>query len=87
MIDCLVRREELLRGGTFDDDILLTLVSDVKDIKDLSSKQKENVRNQCLYLRNSYELAIQHMNKITWKKCCKLAIDELEDDGIIFCEK
>jgi len=63
---------------------LLSLVSDIKDINELSSKQKENIRNQCLYLRKSYELAIQHMNKLTLKECCKLAIDELMDDGINF---
>ena len=77
MIDCLVRREESMRGGTFDDNILLTLVSDVEDINELSSKQKKNIRNQYLYLRKSYELVIQHMNKPTWKECCKLAIDEI----------
>ena len=84
VVSCLIRREELLRGATFDDDILLSLVSDIKDINELTSKQKENIRNQCLYLRKSYELAIQHMNKLTWKECCKLAIDELGDDGIYF---
>ena len=77
VISCLIRREELLRGATFDDDILLSLLSDIKDTNELTSKQKENIRNQCLYLRKSYELAIQHMNKLTWKECCKLAIDEL----------
>ena len=44
---------------------------------ELSSKRKENKRNRCLYLRKSYESAIQHMNKLTWKEYCKLAIDEL----------
>ena len=24
------------------------------------------------------------MNKVTWKECCKLAIDELGDDGNSF---
>ena len=33
VIYCLVRREELLCGGTFDDDILLILVSDLKILR------------------------------------------------------
>ena len=45
VINCFIRREELLRGGTFDDDIVLSLVSEIKDINELSSKQKENIRN------------------------------------------
>lgn len=40
----LVIEETILRGGTSGDDILLNLVSDVNDIKDLNSKQKENIR-------------------------------------------
>ena len=31
VINFVIRREELLRRGTFDDDILLSLVSDIKD--------------------------------------------------------
>ena len=54
----LVRRELLLRGGTYDDDILLTLVSNINYIKEVSMKQKQNTRNQYLHLQKSYELAI-----------------------------
>ena len=76
VIHCLIRREELLRRCTCDNDILLSLVSDITDISEISSKQKKNIRQKCLHLRKSYELAGQHINRLTWKECCTLAIDE-----------
>ena len=40
--------------------------------------------HQCLYLRKSYEIAVQSMNILTWEKCIKLAINELADCGIFY---
>ena len=84
--DCLIMRENVLCSGMLGDDVLCTLVSDVESINDFNSKQKESIRKKCLYLRKSYEIALQYMNKLTWKKCCQLAIDELEDDGIYYAK-
>ena len=40
------------------------------------------MRQQCLYLRKSYEISVQRMNTSMWEDCIKLAIDELADCGI-----
>ena len=41
---------------------------------DLTTKQKEKLRMQCLYLKNAYELAVQYMYDLKWKDICDLAI-------------
>lgn len=42
----------------------------------------EKLRHQCLYLRQAYEVALQFMNKKTWKECCMRAIEELASVGV-----
>ena len=41
------------------------------------------MRQQCLYLRKSYEIVVQRMNLSTWEECICIAINELEDCGIV----
>ena len=59
ILGCLKRRNSLLLDATRNDDALLTVIDGVSSLSDLSVKQKEYVRVQCMYLRKSYELAIQ----------------------------
>ena len=82
--ECLVRRGELLLNASTDDDVLLGLLPDIDDISEATDKQKENVRLQCMYLRTAYYFAIQHMNEITWKECCRLAVEDLQGYGLTY---
>ena len=80
--ECLVRRVDLLLNAAMDDDVLLALLPEVKDLSEPSDKQKENIRLQCMYLRTAYTIALQYMNTITWKECCRRAIIEVDEYGI-----
>ena len=65
--ECLVRRTNLLLNATMDDDVMLALLPEIEDLSHASDKQKENIRLQCMYLRQAYLIALQNMNTITWK--------------------
>ena len=41
--ECLVRRVDLLLNAAMDDDVLLALLPEVKDLSEPSDKQKENI--------------------------------------------
>ena len=69
--------------ATVDDDTLMSLVDDNIDMDDLSSNQKQHLRYQCIYLRKSYEIALQYMNTYTWTQCINVALVELCDQGIV----
>ena len=79
---CLAKRFETLGEASYDDDILLQLLHDVKDTTILSNNQKNTLRHQCLYLKKAYEIALQCMNTITWQDCATKAIEMLADVGI-----
>ena len=51
VIGCLKRRNNLFLNATRNDVALLNIVDGVSNISDLSEKQKEHIRIQCLYLR------------------------------------
>ena len=78
---CLSRRIEVISLASYDDDTLLTLLPNVKDINEISSFQRQMLRQQCLYLYKSYEIAVQRINTSTWEECINLAIKELADCG------
>ena len=80
--DCLERRINLLRQASTDDDTLLSIISDVDDINELTNTQRKILRFQNIYLSKAYELALQHMNDLTWTKVTQLAVDELNDCGM-----
>ena len=42
------------------------------------------VRLKCMYLRTTYYFAVQHMNEITWKECCRLAVEDLQGYGLTY---
>ena len=84
VLNCLRRREEILLQACLSDEIMLELTSGSSPIDELSSKQKEHLRYQCLYLRKAYEIAIQFMSAKTWTECIIMAISELADIGIQF---
>lgn len=67
-----------------DDDVLVGLVQDIDNIANLTSKQQTFIRNKCLYIKKLHELALQHLNTLTWKECCSLCIVYLADTGIHF---
>ena len=77
VLGCLARRSELLTSASVDNNCLIDLVNDVTSISDLTSKQKESLRLQCIVLRQAYAVAVQNMNMKTWKQCCEQAIDEV----------
>ena len=81
-LDCLIRRVTLLANAVSDDDVLKHLINDSESFEIFSSKKKEWMRTICLYLKRSYENAIQYMNLKTWSSCVKLAIEELADIGV-----
>ena len=85
VVQCLVRRIELLSQAAVDDDVL-KLLSDTKDLGSLTNKGMTHLRMKFVYLRKSYELAIQYMNKKTWKECCKLCIQSFQDNGTQYCK-
>ena len=84
VLDCILRRENLLYLATTNDDMLILLVKDAPDdiVDTFSSTAKERMRYQCMYLRKAYEIAIQRMNVYNWLECCSLAVTELKDIGI-----
>ena len=53
-----------------------------KNINDIRSKQRENIRLHCMYLKKSYTCAVQFMNKLKWSQCCCLAINKIIDVGL-----
>ena len=65
VLHCLSRRIGILNFSFYDDETLLKLVSNVKDINDISTSQRNYLRHQCLYLRKSYKTAVQRMNTST----------------------
>jgi hypothetical protein len=50
----------------------------------LTAKQECCIVTHCLYLRKTYEIAVQCMNDWTWKECCAEAIKVLCDCGITY---
>ena len=54
------------------------MVAGLDTVSKLTTKQKEKLRIQCLYLKQAYEIAIQKMNGNTWSECCNMAIEEIE---------
>ena len=77
-----MRREEIVAHSIIDDDSLLVLVNNENRIIDISNKQRGYLQTKYLYLHKLYELALQHMDNITWKQRIVMAISELEDDAI-----
>ena len=51
----------------------------------MTNKCMTHLRMQFMYLRKAYELAIQFMNQKTWKQCCEICIEYLEDNGTRYC--
>ena len=64
VLECLAMRDAILLEAITDDNALLSIVVGIKDLNHISSKQRELVRYQCIYLRKSYEIAVQFMNKV-----------------------
>ena len=87
MLECLVGRDNLLNQASVDDDIMLSLFSEKCVVSDLTNNQRHTIHTQCMYLCKSYNVAIQHMNKLTWTTCIWLAIQELDDSGISLIKK
>ena len=77
VLECIERRIELLSDASLDDDVLIKLVANVDSNSFLTSKQREKLRTQCIYLKEVYEIAVNHMNNITWKECCAKSIDQV----------
>ena len=84
VVQCLVRRIELLGQAAMDDETL-KLVSNTSDISTITNKGMTHLRMKFVYLQKAYELAIQYMNKKTWKECCELCIQSCEDNGTTYC--
>jgi len=82
VIDCLHRRMQLLLDATTNDVVLLSIISGIDNLNELTTKQKENIRMQSLYLRNSYDNALSSMNQRTWAQCTSFAIEILSDTGL-----
>ena len=82
VVDCLLRRDQLLASAAFGNDKLMTIVQ-VDDTDKLTNKQLLNLRLDCLVLKKSYEISLQRIIKLTWRKCINIAIKELEDSGIV----
>ena len=70
------------RADVDDDDVLVCLVWDIDNHR-ISNKRKL-ICNKCLYLRKVYELALQHLNTLSWKDCCRVCVIELADARIHF---
>ena len=87
VLSCLSKRVTLLTKVSYNDNMLTHLLIDVADINNISSHQRQTIRQQCMYLRKAYEVAIQKMNSSTWSECVKIAIDELADCGIVSIKK
>ena len=81
VINCLHRRMQLLLDATTNDVVLLSIISGIDNLNELTTKQKENIRMQSLYLRNSYDNALSSMNQRTWAQCNSFAIEILSDPG------
>ena len=82
VLECLSRRIELLKTASFDDSCLEQIVASINSLSDLTIKQREILRMQCLCLKQAYESAIQFMNNKTWHDCCQLAVEEVANIGI-----
>ena len=65
VLSCLTRCIRMLSDATLDDNSLLSLLPDLKDIKLISSFQRQTFSHQCFYLRKLYKIPIQKMNSST----------------------
>ena len=81
VIKTLIIRDKMLAKAAYDDDTLVSLLTDVDSVDKLSSYQKQHLRFDCIYLKKLYEVAIQNMNSWTWQQCAQAAIAELNDAG------
>ena len=79
---CLVRRHDLLLRAMINDEVLSSICDMPDQSYNLSSKQREYIRIQAIYLAKSYELALQKMNEVTWTESINAAIEEVNDMGI-----
>ena len=77
VLECLSRRIELLKTASFDDNCLEQIVASTNLLSDLTIKQREILRMQCLCLKQAYEFVIQFMNHKTWLECCQLTVQEV----------
>jgi len=77
VLDCLVRRIKLLGEGASNDDVLASMCP-AGESGNITNKGMTHLRMQFMYLRKAYELAIQFMNKKTWKQCCEMTIQHLD---------
>ena len=50
MVECLLRRESLLLDAAMDDDNLLTIIEGIDKMDETTVKQRQFIRNKCLYL-------------------------------------
>ena len=82
LLEVIATRCLLLSKASFDDNILLSILHDVKEVSELSSTQIQYLRYSCLYLRKAYENAVQYMNSLSWIQCIENAIKEMHDIGI-----
>ena len=84
VLQCLSRRVEMLKAASFDDSLLEEMVEGIDSLSELTAKQKERLRMQCLCLKQAHESAVQFMNDIKWKACCQHAVEEIQklDIGI-----
>ena len=81
VIDCLARQISMLTYATKNDDILVQLTKCDNPLI-ITTKGRQYLRMQFIYLRKAYELLLQYMNSKTWAECYQLCIDNLEDNGI-----
>ena len=81
---CLVWGIDKLSESVFNGNILLSLISHVKDIIFLTITQRQVLRKRCIYLRKAYENFLQCINVCTWIQCIHMAIDELPDRVIVY---
>ena len=51
-------------------------------VTELNSTQRQHIRYDCLYLKKTFEVALQHMNICSWGKCIAIAISKLSDAGL-----
>ena len=58
------------------------MVAGVNSLSDLTIKQRETLRMQCLCLKQAHESAIQFMNHKKWHECCEHAVQEIATLGI-----
>ena len=65
---------------------MLSIVTDAKIVSDMTNNQKQRIMTHCLYLKKSYELVLQHMNRLTWIRYINLEILQLQDDGIEYLQ-